>query len=82
MLHCSTHSYRTATTDEWRKCLGISSYDHEALRNLQVTNLRPTHPVMRGFPSQWLDSADELYEGPSHLAETSCLWPRLTVRKP
>ncbi len=62
MLHCSTHSYRTATTDEWRKCLGISSYSHEALRALQVTNLLPQHPVMRGFPQNWVAPADELYK--------------------
>src|SRR5262245_30962255 len=53
MLHCSTHSYRTAMTDEWRKCLGISSYEHEALRTLQVTNLDLSHPVMKGFPRNW-----------------------------
>jgi hypothetical protein len=62
MLHCSIHSYRTATTDEWRKCLGISSYNHEALRTLQVTNIRPDHPIMRGFPRSWTAPADELYK--------------------
>ena len=36
MLHCSTHSYRLATTDEWRKCLGISSYSHEKGRDLTI----------------------------------------------
>jgi len=70
MLHCSTHSYRAATTDEWRKCLGISSYNHEALRNLQVANLRPDHPVMRGFPQSWPAPADELYK----VAE---IWPNV-----
>jgi len=70
MLHCSTHSYRTATTDEWRKCLGISSYSHEALRALQVTNLRPDHPVMRGFPQSWPAPADELYK-------VSAIWPNV-----
>ena len=29
LLHCSTHSYRMSTTDEWRKLLGVSSYQHE-----------------------------------------------------
>jgi len=70
MLHCSTHSYRTATTDEWRKCLGISSYSHEALRALQVTNLRPTHPITRGFPQNWSAPADELYK-------LEVLWPNV-----
>jgi len=70
MLHCSIHSYRTATTDEWRKCLGISSYNHEALRTLQVTNLRPDHPVMRGFPRSWSAPADELYK-------VAAIWPNV-----
>jgi len=70
MLHCSTHSYRAATTDEWRKCLGISSYNHEALRTLQVTNLRPDHPVMRGFPQNWPAPADELYK-------VAVIWPNV-----
>jgi hypothetical protein len=32
MLHCSTHSYRMAKTDEWRKCLGQTSMSHEKNR--------------------------------------------------
>src|SRR5678815_5788829 len=49
-------------------CLGISSYDHEALRTLQVTNLNPVHPIMRGFPHNWSAPADELYK-------VAVLWP-------
>src|SRR5215475_2271791 len=29
VLHCSIHSYRNSTTDEWRKVLGVSSYRHQ-----------------------------------------------------
>src|ERR1700742_4501362 len=29
VLHCSTHSYRMAGTDEWRKCVGQKSMSHE-----------------------------------------------------
>ena len=70
MLHCSTHSYRAARTDEWRKCLGMSSYSHEKRRDLTVKNLRPDHPVMKGFPETWLDAGDELYKNEK-------LWPGL-----
>jgi len=70
MLHCSTHSYRLATTDEWRKCLGISSYSHEKGRDLTIKNLRPEHPVMQGFPEVWHDALDELYKNEK-------LWPEL-----
>lgn len=62
MLHCSAHSYRMAGTDEWRKVLGQKSMSHEKNRDLLVKNLAPEHPVMRGFPMEWLDKADELYK--------------------
>lgn len=62
MLHCSTHSYRTAKTDAWRDTLGMASYSHEKRRDLNVINLRPEHPVMHGFPSDWLNPDDELYK--------------------
>ncbi len=62
MLHCSTHSYRVAKTDEWRKVVGQKSMSHEKGRDLHVVNVKPEHPVMKGFPMQWLDMADELYK--------------------
>jgi type 1 glutamine amidotransferase len=62
MLHCSTHSYRMAATDEWRKCVGQKSMSHEKNRDLHVVNLKPEHPVMKGFPMEWLDKGDELYK--------------------
>jgi type 1 glutamine amidotransferase len=62
MLHCSTHSYRMAATDEWRKCVGQKSMSHEKNRDLHVKNLKPEHPVMKGFPMEWLDKGDELYK--------------------
>ena len=62
MIHCSTHSYRHANTDEWRKLLGVSSYNHEDARPFQVNNINADHPVMKGFPTTWQDpEADELY---------------------
>lgn len=61
MLHCSSHSYRTAKTDEWRKCLGISSLKHENNRDLLIKTINAEHPVMQGFPNEWLNKADELY---------------------
>jgi type 1 glutamine amidotransferase len=62
MLHCSTHSYRAAQTDEWRKCLGQTSMSHEKNRDLLVKNVAPEHPVMKGFPNEWLNKKDELYK--------------------
>ena len=61
-LHCSSHSYRAAKTDEWRKAIGITSTSHEKNRDLLVKNLKPEHPVMKGFPAEWLNPKDELYK--------------------
>lgn len=62
VIHCTIHTYRKAPTDEWRKCLGVSSYNHEGARKFKVINLNPDHPVMKGFPAIWDDPAkDELY---------------------
>ena len=68
MLHCSTHSYRAAQTDEWRKLIGQTSMSHEKNRDLEVKVLKPEHPVMIGFPATWLDPKDELYKNEK-------LWP-------
>ena len=62
VLHCAIHSYRHSTTDQWRMLLGVSSYQHEAMRPFQVVNIGPEHPVMKGFPESWKDYPDELYE--------------------
>src|SRR6187402_87971 len=35
MLHCSTHSYRAAQTEEWHKLVGITSRSHEKNRDLE-----------------------------------------------
>ena len=44
MLHCSTHSYRAAKTDEWRKLIGQTSMSHEKNRDLEVKVLSPSTP--------------------------------------
>jgi len=62
MLHCSTHSYRKTTTDEWRKMIGMSSFSHEKRRDMLVKSNGTSHPVMKGFPSEWANPQDELYK--------------------
>ena len=62
ILHCASHSYRAGTTDEWRKCVGITSRSHEKRRDLSVKLVNATHPVMKGFPTEWLNKNDELYK--------------------
>ena len=70
MLHCSTHSYRAAKTDEWRQAVGQSSMSHEKSRDLVIKVTAADHPVMRGFPDGWRDPMDELYKNAK-------LWPEL-----
>jgi len=62
VLHCSIHSYRNSTTDEWRKLLGVSSYRHQPRRMFTVVTLKAEHPIMQGFPATWKYDPDELYE--------------------
>jgi uncharacterized protein len=69
VIHCAIHSYRHSKTDEWRKLLGVSSYNHEDARLFNVININPDHPVMKGFPANWADpEKDELYR-------IAKLWP-------
>lgn len=68
IIHCSVHSYRNAKTDEWRKCVGMSSFSHEKHRAVLVKNLKTDHPVMKGFPKEWKTPNGELYK-------ESKLWP-------
>src|SRR5690349_16877952 len=62
VIHCSIHSYRNSTTDEWRKVLGVSSYRHQPQRTFEVETVKPEHPIMKTFPAKWRDEQDELYE--------------------
>jgi len=68
VVHCSTHSYRQASTDEWRKLIGQSSFSHETKRDLDVKPINAEHPIMKGFPAVWHDAGDELYKNEK-------LWP-------
>ncbi len=60
-IHCSMHSYRAAATDEWRKCLGVTSRRHERHRPVEVKRVAKKHPVLRGFPDTWKTPKGELY---------------------
>jgi len=72
MLHCSTHSYRAAQTDAWRETLGLRSMSHDKSRDLTIRNIKPEHPVMKGFPAEWLNPKDELYRNEK-------VWPTVTA---
>lgn len=61
MIHCSMHSYRALASDEWRECVGVTSRRHGPQQPLEVKNLVPDHPIMKGFPSVWTTGNEELY---------------------
>jgi type 1 glutamine amidotransferase len=70
-LHCSAHSYRMGQTDAWRATLGLRSMSHDKNRDLTIKNVNAKHPVMQGFPAEWLNPKDELYRNEN-------VWPTLT----
>jgi type 1 glutamine amidotransferase len=61
IVHCSVHSYRETKSEDWHEFLGVTSRRHGRQRPLQIKNLRPEHPVMKGFPSEWATGNEELY---------------------
>jgi len=61
VIHCAMHTFRDLKTDEWRECLGVTSRRHGPQQPLDVKNLKPEHPIMTGFPSEWKTGNEELY---------------------
>jgi type 1 glutamine amidotransferase len=61
MIHCTMHTFMDLKTDEWRECLGVSTRRHGPQQPLDVKNLKPDHPIMIGFPSEWKTGNEELY---------------------
>jgi len=61
VIHCAMHTYRGATIDDWRKFLGVTSFRHEHKSEYPVKVTAPDHPVMKGFPKDWVTPSDELY---------------------
>ena len=55
----------------WREFLGVTSRKHDHQSNYPVQVTAPDHPVMEGFPSDWVTPKDELY-----IIEK--LWPNAT----
>ena len=72
MLHCSMHSYRLAKHDEWRKLLGVSSFNHGKKNPIAVRQLEPDHPVLKGLPENYVTPQGELYN-------IVKLWPTATA---
>lgn len=68
VIHCAMHTYRASQVDDWREFLGVTSKRHDHQSNYPVKVVEKEHPIMKGFPSDWVTPKDELY-----IIET--VWP-------
>lgn len=72
VIHCAMHTYRAAEFDDWRQFLGVTSKHHEHQSRYPVKIVAPDHPIMKGFPRDWITPKDELYI-------VKHLWPTATA---
>jgi type 1 glutamine amidotransferase len=61
VIHCAMHTYRILQEDDWREFLGVTSRRHDHQSAYAVKAVAKNHPVMRGFPEEWITPKDELY---------------------
>jgi uncharacterized protein len=61
VIHCAMHTYRASKIDEWRKFLGVTSRKHDQQSKYPVKVVADKHPIMKGFPQDWVSPKDELY---------------------
>jgi type 1 glutamine amidotransferase len=59
VVHCAMHSYRSATVDDWRALLGVTSRVHTPQFRIPVR--WGDDPIVRGLPADWVTPMDELY---------------------
>lgn len=78
VLHCSMHSYRAAKTDEYRKLIGVSSFNHGKKSPIKVTKLNNTHPVIKALPEGWVTPDGELYNTNSKAHPDAKMWDSAT----
>lgn len=71
VIHCAMHTYRASKVDDWREFLGVTSRRHDHQSKYPVKVVAKDHPIMKGFPNEWVTPMDELY-----IIET--LWPAAT----
>ncbi len=69
VIHCAMHTYRASQMDDWREFLGVTSRKHDHQSRYPVKVVEKEHPIMKGFPTDWVTPMDELY-----IIET--LWPK------
>jgi len=60
LIHCAMHCYRVKD-DRWFDFVGIRSPGHGAHYSYTVKNLRPDHPIMARFGTEFVAPKGELY---------------------
>jgi uncharacterized protein (TIGR03067 family) len=60
VIHCAMHCYR-APTNDWFRFVGVTSHGHGSHFAYPMTNVKPEHPIMKGFPAVWQTPKEELY---------------------
>lgn len=61
VIHCAMHTYRSATIDDWRELLGVTSRRHDHQSKYPVQFAEPNHPILKGAAADWKTPPDELY---------------------
>jgi type 1 glutamine amidotransferase len=61
VIHCAMHTYRSATIDDWREFLGVTSRRHDHQSKYPVKLVDPAHPTLQQMPGNWVTPMDELY---------------------
>ena len=61
VIHCAMHTYRATDIDDWRELLGVTSRRHDHQSKYPVKAVMPDHPILKGFPDNWVTPMDELY---------------------
>ena len=61
VIHCTMHTFRDVKGDFFREFLGIKTTHHGPQHPLDVKVVNSTHPLMKGFPTDWKTGNEELY---------------------
>jgi uncharacterized protein len=77
-LHCSMHSYRAAKSDEYRKLIGVSSFNHGSQKPITLKKLTQ-HPVIDPLPEGWVTPNGELYNTNPKTHPNAKVWDSATA---
>ena len=69
VIHAALHSFHWLLGkdktkyegEEWVKVMGIASASHGPRAPITVTNIKESHPIMKGLPKTWKTPGGELY---------------------